>query len=203
MHSSLRFLLVVWFFALLLAGRLGLASSSGPNRGESLFALNLPQPSAPVNADSIVGLDDVAQALGFLKHANTKGTGRVKIAILDNGFRGWLAEVGKSLPESTVYHDGPVAVDPKSEDPHGLVMAQILSGLLNKTQINYDLHLYSAFGYTNFSAAVNLLIQQKIDIVLYSQVWEYGGNGDGAGFINTLVNRALTRPAMSAFGCGR
>src|SRR5262249_4427326 len=29
------------------------------------------------------------------------------------------------------------------------------------------------------------------DIVLYSQVWEYGGNGDSHGFINAIVNKAL------------
>jgi hypothetical protein len=41
-------------------------------------------------------------------------------------------------------------------------------------------------------AAVQTVVDEDFDIVLYSQVWEYGGNGDGMGFINSLVNQATS-----------
>lgn len=134
----------------------------------------------------------VATRIGFNRYSRIKGQNKVKIAILDNGFRGYKEEIGQSLPRNTVYHSGPVAVDPETEESHGLFMAQIVSGLLSHApHIKYELHLYSAFGYTNFESAVNDVIESQIDIVLFSQVWEYGGNGDGRGFINKVVNRAV------------
>ncbi len=136
-------------------------------------------------------IHDIAGRLGFPRYEDVQGRHRVKIAILDNGFRGYKNEIGKTLPKRTVFHPGPVPVDPESEESHGLFMAQIIAGLLSHTPyIKYDLHLYSAFGYTNFESAVNDAIASGVDIVLYSQVWEYGGNGDGRGFINALVNHA-------------
>src|SRR5690606_5114880 len=54
-----------------------------------------------------------------------------------------------------------------------------------------ELHLYHTYGYSNLKAAVEDAIKRKVDIVLYSQTWEYGGNFNGRGFINALVNKAL------------
>jgi hypothetical protein len=138
-------------------------------------------------------IDDIAEKGGFDQLDGVRSARAVKIAILDNGFRGYKAELGKTLPTSTVFREGPVKVDPKEEDQHGLFMAQLLSGLLGKTPgISYKLHLFSAFGYSNLEAAVEKVIAEKFDVVLYAQVWEYGGNGDGKGFINTLVSQATS-----------
>lgn len=134
----------------------------------------------------------IAKSVGFTAYASTKSPRLVKIAILDNGFKDHGKEIGVSLPASTAYHAGPVPVDPASEESHGLFMAQMLAGLLDSsTGISYELHLYSAFGYSNLQAAIDDVITRKFDVVLYSQVWEYGGNGDGHGFINALVDKAL------------
>lgn len=139
-------------------------------------------------------LNDITARLGFKQYARLEGEKKIKIAILDNGFRGYKKEIGKTLPRNTFYHAGPVAVDPETEESHGLFMAQIVSGLLSQTpHIQYELHLYSAFGYSNFEAAVSSVIRSRFDIVLYSQVWEYGGNGNGRGFINTVVSRAINK----------
>lgn len=136
-------------------------------------------------------LDDIAQALSLATYAQSTSVRTVKIAILDNGFRDRASAIGKTLPASTVYHAGPVPVDPKAEEAHGLFMAQLVSGLLAKTPgISYELHLFSAFGYSNLQAAIQAAIAGQFDVILYSQVWEYGGNGDGKGFINALVNQA-------------
>ena len=142
-------------------------------------------------------LDQIAQRLRIDSYQSAPAIKTVKIAILDNGFHGFEAEIGKSLPASTVFHAGPVLIDPKAEEVHGLFMAQIVSGLLAKTpQIQYELHLFSAFGYSNLEQAVQTVKSQGFDVVLYSQVWEYGGNGDGRGFINTLVNQATQSGAL-------
>lgn len=136
-------------------------------------------------------LDEIADRLALATYAQSTSAKTVKIAILDNGFKDRDKEIGKTLPASTVYHAGPVPVEPQGEEAHGLIMAQIVSGLLAKTpNISYELHLFSAFGYSNLQKAIQTAINDKFDIVLYSQVWEYGGNGDGKGFINALVNQA-------------
>jgi hypothetical protein len=148
-------------------------------------------PSLAIAESPFKNLDAVAANVGFNSYGSTTFPHKVKVAVLDNGFKGYSAEVGKSLPSSVQFHAGPIAVDVSTEESHGLAMAQILSGLLKKVPgLDYELHLYSAFGYSNLEAAVKDVAQKKFDIVLYSQVWEYGGNGDGKGFINSLVNQA-------------
>ena len=137
-------------------------------------------------------LNKIATANGFYLYHSVQNDTPIKVAILDNGFRDYADEIGKTLPDNTVYHAGPIPVDAKTEESHGTAMAQILSGLVTMSapKVNFELHLYSAYGYTNLKAAVDAVAHEKFDIVLYSQVWEYGGNGDGLGFINSAINKA-------------
>lgn len=137
-------------------------------------------------------LETLAQKSGLLNEIARRGPGpnKVTIAILDNGFYGLKKAVGHTLPSSTIYHPGPVAVPEATEEAHGLKMAEIVAAHLTDAGVKFDLHLYSAFGFSNLSSAVNKIIQQKPDLVLYPQVWEYGGNPDGSGFINQVVRRA-------------
>ena len=136
-------------------------------------------------------LDEIAQSIGFPKYADVTSEKTVKIAILDNGFHDFRKALGKTIPASTAYHAGSIPVDPKDEEIHGTIMAQTVAGLLAQTpNVKYELHLYSTFGFTNLQEAVKNVIAQNFDVVLYSQVWEYGGNGDGKGFINSLISQA-------------
>jgi subtilisin family serine protease len=119
----------------------------------------------------------------------------VKIAIFDNGFAGAEQEIGKSLPANTRIIDGPVK-NPGPEDVHGFYMARIVWSLLSLggTDTRYapsELLLYRTSGFTNFKEAVDSAIASRVDIVLYSQTWDYGGNFDGRGFINKIVDKAL------------
>jgi hypothetical protein len=59
-----------------------------------------------------------------------------------------------------------------------------------KNQFLPKLLLYNAYGYTNLQKSIENAIEQNVDVILYSQVWEYGGNFDGKGFINALISRA-------------
>lgn len=154
------------------------------------FALEL-TPESPFR-----NLNSLSRELGMSAYTQaTRLSPRktARIAILDNGFNGYEAEIGKTLPANTTYHAGPIA-PPTPQESHGLYMAQMVSGLLTASnsspQLPFELHLFAASGYTNLAAAIEHVSNEKFDVVLYSQVWEYGGNGDGHGFINSLVNKA-------------
>lgn len=140
-------------------------------------------------------LDTYKNALGFAPYYSQQNSGkRLKIAVLDKGFAGYQNEIGKTLPAKTRYVAGPVAAPENLNVEHGLKMAQILTAMMTNdmaaTQWMPELILYNVYGFTNFKTAIDDLIAQKVDLVLYSEVWEYGSNFDGAGFINTEVNRA-------------
>lgn len=130
----------------------------------------------------------------YFRH-NLKAKRQLKVAIFDNGFKGAKEQIGGTLPEFTEIHDGPVAVQGE-EEAHGYYMAKIFYEVLtlggkDDRYAPAEFHLYRTYGYSNLKAAVEDAIEREIDIVLYSQTWEYGGNFDGKGFINALVNRAL------------
>lgn len=140
----------------------------------------------------VQSLEKLAQQSGLIREISRRGPGpnKIVIAILDNGFYGRDQAIGRTLPATTVFHPGPVSVPVASEEAHGLKMAEIVTDHLRRAGIKFELHLYSAFGFSNLNHAVNAVIQQKPDLVLYPQVWEYGGNPDGSGFINQTVSRA-------------
>ena len=142
-------------------------------------------------------LDSMKSSLGFSKYYEKENKGRkLKIAVLDKGFTGYESEIGRTLPKNTRYVAGPVAAPAELKVEHGLRMAQILTAFMtddmDAAQWAPDLTLYNVFGYSNFKSAVDEIILNKVDLVLYSEVWEYGGNSDGAGFINEQVNRATS-----------
>ena len=152
-------------------------------------------------ASPFANFSEIANDLGTPQYfsSTVQPQKKVKIAILDNGFSGYQAELGKTLPKNVTFHSGPVAV-PQPEETHGLVMAQIVSALLTddftSKRFPFELHLFSAFGYSNLKAATDAVAAGDFDVVLYAQVWEYGGNGDGNGFINRLVTNATKSNAI-------
>ncbi|MGZ3743049.1 MAG: S8 family serine peptidase [Pseudobdellovibrionaceae bacterium] len=134
-------------------------------------------------------------ALGFQKlYDSSRPVHPLKVAIFDKGFEGFQAEIGKSLPSNTVYIPGPVTAPDDLKTEHGLRMAQIFTALathnLQQPQVIQEFYLYNVFGFSNFKAAIDDAIRRGVDIVSYSEVWEYGGNYDGGGFINAQVSRA-------------
>jgi hypothetical protein len=140
-------------------------------------------------------LDSYKESLGFSKYYDKANKGRkIKVAVLDKGFTGYEQEIGKTLPADTRYFGGPIATPADLKVEHGLRMAQILTAFMtddmSADQWEPELTLYNVFGYTNFKTAIDDIIENKVDLVLYSEVWEYGGNFDGTGFINEQVTRA-------------
>lgn len=139
-------------------------------------------------------LPEIQQRLGFAPYYSQTPKKKIKVAVFDKGFTGYQDEVGMTLPKSTVYVPGPLQAPEDVKTEHGLRMAQVLNGLLTNgteaVQFEPELILYNVFGFTNFKAAIDDVIAKKVDLVLYSEVWEYGGNYDGSGFFNTEVSRA-------------
>lgn len=156
-------------------------------------------PSAPKvpapRISEINNLDEIAKNLKLKSFKGAKFTRKIKVAVLDNGFARYEDEIGKSLPKDTVYHDGkPSAADSKpNESLHGLFMAKLLAQIIAKSgaAADYELHLFNSTGVTKFTDAVDTVTRDEFDVVLYSQVWEFGGFGDGKGFINAIVDRAV------------
>lgn len=162
----------------------------------ALLALLLPVSSLAEDSGArFQNLDQMIEELNLRPYFALSPRRNLKIAVLDNGFRYADEEIGKSLPANTEIHDGPVPVQGE-EDSHGFYMARILWSLLSldgqdKRYAPAEFHLYRSYGYTNLKAAVDDVIARDIDLVLYAQTWEYGGNHDGRGFINALINRAV------------
>ncbi|MGZ3775373.1 MAG: S8 family serine peptidase [Pseudobdellovibrionaceae bacterium] len=151
--------------------------------------------SAISTASPFSNMDEIKNSLGFSKFYSQENYGRrLKVAVLDKGFYGYEKEIGFSLPSNTRYVPGPVTSPDNIQVEHGLRMAQILTALMtNDLRANQwmpELTLYNVFGFSNFKAAIDDIIANKVDLVLYSEVWEYGGNHDGGGFINSEVTRA-------------
>ena len=80
---------------------------------------------------------------------------------------------------------------------HGTGMAMIIEGLLeNNRAATPDIFLLNANGITNFRRAVFYALDKDVDVILYAQNWEFGGNYDGEGFINKIVSEITAYKAI-------
>lgn len=161
-------------------------SNTGAQPGNTMVS----DPSLDAN---LTNLDAITASLNLRSYRN-RGNGKpLKIAILDNGFQGLDLARGTRLPTDVKVQFAPK--NAPAPTPHGTRMAEIVYGVATgSTQFHSDVEgpellLYNTNGYTNFAHAIEQVIANGVDMVLYSQVWEYGGNGAGTGFINQQVNR--------------
>lgn len=142
------------------------------------------KPGAEPTVPAITNLDAVEKFLKLKDFKNCKIGQQVRIAVLDNSFFGYQTEVGKRLPAGTQYFPGVTSDADQFEDRsmHGLFMAILINQIVLESgcKADYQLSLFNSNGLTKFADAVNSVIRDGYDIVLYSQVWEYGGNGDSA-----------------------
>lgn len=167
-----------------------------------------PEPQMKLNPNSLdllrneLGFEAArARIQGYLWGTEAKSR-RLRVAVLDKGFRDWESRRGVSLPKRTRYIQGPIKA--MNASPHGTLMAEIMTSLVvgaewnrpDYVNIPFDLYLINVAGFSNFKAAVQTIVDEKIDIVLYAEVWELGGNGDGRGFINAEVTKATDAGAL-------
>jgi hypothetical protein len=167
-----------------------------------------PAPDAPPPKSAgarLANAAEVRKRLGLLPEYETvRGVPSLKVAVLDYGFAG-LDGGRRYLPEGTVLVENydPEFVrrfklgDPdyrKALDPtnvHGRVMAQIVWSVTGSNPGGPQFYLLNANGPTMLRRAVRYAIEQKVDLILFSGVFEGAGNGDGRGPINRVVADAL------------
>jgi hypothetical protein len=151
--------------------------------------------SDPAYKASLVNSDYLIRSVNLRPWLDRGFHGRNQtIGILDNGFAGIEASRGKHLPPNLSVWQGPI--NNSAETLHGTKLAEVIFAMTSgspdwhPTSHHPRLKLYNSNGFTNFSAAVDQAIKDRVDIIVYSQVWEFGGNFDGRGFINEAVNKA-------------
>lgn len=150
---------------------------------------------AESSVTDVTNIEEIAKNLKLTRFEGMQFVRHIKVAVLDNGFYGYQDEIGKNLPENTVYHPGKTsdADSLGTTSSHGLFMAELMSQIVKKAipKVDFEIHLFNSFGYTKFEDAVNTVIKEHFDVVLCSQLWEFGGSGDSKGFINAVVDRAI------------
>src|SRR3954469_15570314 len=187
--------------AILAIGRGGGAAPTEPRR-EAAAAV---APGLRTPAARLIDAQGLRKRLGLVpEYESFAGIETVKIAVLDHGFDG-VGGGRAYLPGSAVVveHYDPDFVrrhglgDPeyrKALEPlnrHGRVMAQIVWAVTGSHPGGPKFYLLNANGPTMLRRAVRFAIDQRVDIILFSGSFEGGGNGDGRGFINRVVDDAL------------
>lgn len=168
-------------------------------------ALGQPAPPEPLSASKLDHTAATRKALGLSPaYDSVRDLSKVKIAILDYGFDG-IDGKRPYLPADAVLveHYDPEFVrrftlgDPeykKGFEPgnvHGRQMAQIVWGTTGFKPEGPKFYLLNANGPTLFRRAVRYAIEAKVDILLFSGVFEGAGNYDGKGPIAAVVDDAI------------
>ncbi len=139
-------------------------------------------------SNEVIGREVLRQKLGLQAYGSPAHLKDVKVAVLDNGFDGYVPDKGLLPQSAELVNLTKIGAAPTT---HGLGMAQIIWALTGKGPDGPKFYLINTNGFSNLKAAVQFVIDNKIEIVLYSQVWPFGGNFDGTGFINALVTQAV------------
>ena len=145
---------------------------------------------------------EVRKQLGLApEYENLPAVEQVKIAVLDYGFEG----VRPHVPAGTVVveHYDPEFVrrhglgDPEFRkgfapgNKHGRVMAQIVWAVTGQSPRGPRFYLLNANGPTMLRRAVRFAVEEKVDLILFCNTFDGGGNGDGRGPINQIVEPAV------------
>lgn len=132
----------------------------------------------------------------------------VKVAVLDRGFTTVtksiegeqdLQIIDGQLPPTAViveryneiFGDQECPVRRLEDMEHGGVMAQTVWAMTGNNPLGPQFYLLNANGRKNFGCAIRYAREiAKVDIILFSQNFEYGGKFNGGGFLNALVDEA-------------
>jgi len=169
----------------------------------------LPAPPGPSRLNSVarpVISSDIKKDLGLVaEYENVRAIERIKIAVLDYGFDG-IDGVRPFLPANSVlveHYDAEFVRRHNLGDPgyrkgfapgnkHGRTIAQIVWAVTGQDPRGPQFYLLNANGPTMLQRAVRYAIEQKVDLILFSNTFDGGGNGDGRGPINRIVQSAIS-----------
>lgn len=135
-------------------------------------------PLQVVAAEELIGVTRW-QAAGFTGHG-------VRVAVLDSGFQGMQAALGSTLPATVVSRSFRSDGNLNGGTEHGRRAAEIIHRLApgaSLTLVNFST-------VTELSAAVDFLIEQRVDVISFSLGYVHNGPGDGSGAVNAIVSRA-------------
>jgi len=154
-------------------------------------------------SDSPVSLEEaraIKKILGIDKFPFDPSLATMKVAVWDNGF-GKKSELKEYLPNAELIDfSGKEYKNNKALDEseiHGRTMGMIIDRL-----VKVDLKLVNANGTTNLRLAKEWSIKNGVKIILYSQNWEYNGNFDGRGFLNSIVNEVTNTGIIFTVAAG-
>ncbi|MFQ5342545.1 MAG: S8 family serine peptidase [Anaerolineae bacterium] len=122
------------------------------------------------------------------RQAGLRGQG-VRIGVLDAGFRDYDKRIQEGeLPSDVITHTFRTVGSFGAGDEHGTVMAEIAFDLAPEAQFYFVNMLPTDV--SQFGQAVDWLIEQEVDIVLYGRNWLVGSSGDGRGPVTAKVDEA-------------
>jgi len=120
-------------------------------------------------------------AAGFTGH-------RVRVAVIDAGFQGYLEARGVTIPSSVVARSLRADGDVQAGTDHGLRAAEVVARVAPRAQ----LYLLNFSTIPELAAAVEFAIEQRVEIISFSLGFVHNGPGDGSGPVNDVVSRATT-----------
>jgi subtilisin family serine protease len=165
--------------------------SSPPAAGEESAAATPPAPEPPLDPDphrararhlAILGADRWQRA-GF------RGQG-VKVAVLDNGFRGYRAQLGRALPDRVVARSFRRDGDLEARDSnHGVLCGEVLHALAPDAELL--LANWEPDNVPRFLDAVRWARGQGARVVSCSMVMPNWSDGEGGGAVHTELARIV------------
>jgi subtilisin family serine protease len=121
--------------------------------------------------------------------AGRRGRG-VKVAVLDTGFRGYRAQLGKALPEHVTARSFRPDGDMEARDsPHGILCSEVIHTLAPEAELL--LATWEPDHPDQFLAAARWARAQGARIISCSVIMPSWGDGEGGGTVHEALSRVL------------
>ncbi len=111
---------------------------------------------------------------------------KVKVCILDLGFKGYASLLGTELPSSVTARSFRADNDIEADQIHGAACAEIVHDMAPDA----DLYLVNFGTEVEHHQAVDWIIDQGVKVISYSIGWTNAGDGKGTGPICDDVKKA-------------
>lgn len=114
---------------------------------------------------------------------------KVKVCILDGGFKGYKNLLGKTLPANVTVKSFTSDNDIEAGSVHGAGCAEIVHAMAPDAELYLVNHGHSG----DLGDALQWIAEQDIDVVSYSMGWFNVGPGNGKDFIIHMINKLVEK----------